>query len=1100
MKKLLNKKRSNIIIHNCNLKMKISSLFIILTFFSLQAKNSLEQKETLSLHLNNVSILQLLNKIETSTSFEFVYKIEDVDINRKVTINCSNEKLSTILLKVFKNTETAFNINDKRIYLTKKVFKKEKTTNNAKKEQQSLKGKTIDAKGQPLAGASIVVKGKAYGTISDFDGNFSINVENGDILSISYMGYIDKEIKYTGFKTIDIVLEEDTALLDEVVVIGYGSVKKEDATGSLSTIKVEEQNRGSVTKTSNLLLGKVPGLQVTMANGDPNTNGVVRIRQGASLNASNSPLVIIDGIIGESLNYLNSEDVDTITVLKDASSTAIYGARGANGVIIVTTKKGINPKDGKGVAPKISYRMDTSINKNVRTLEVYNTDSFKKEFLKRYPDLGNLLGSNSTNWQDEIYRLGISQKNTLAVKGAFPKTPYRLSLGYQDEKGTIKNSEKSLASLVLNISPSALSKHLKADITFKETSSKIPESSSPVQSAAFMDPTAPVFQDYPNNLGLGYYMFGADQNGSLPTNTNNPVASIDLATGNSKNSRTALNANLNYKVHGFEDLTFTANFGLIHNHYNRNWKVLDNSPSSWGNYGAKGIGVYAKNKSYNRSFIREYYANYNHLFNGKHRVKAMLGHTYEEHHNTWENSPVFINGSDEEFQIASSGGYENTLASYFGRLNYDFNRKYFFTFTMRADGSSRFAPETRWGYFPSGAFAWKLNEEKYFEKFSKLSNLKLRLSYGQTGQQDINNNYAYQSTYQASTDDSRYRFGDQFYTTYRPNAYVRDIQWEVTSTYNAGLDWGFADNRVYGSIDYYNRFTDKLLMEDVRIPAGANFSDTLDQNIGEMESSGLEFSIGSKLINNEDLQWSFDTNFTYNKATIKKLTTYNSSNEAFIKTGSIGSSRFAQIHKVNSTPYTFFLAKQAYDNDGTPLDGTFYNPDYDPSVSGSEEFVYDDTNDANKFNTGKSSLAPYYGGFSSALKYKDWDFGVNGHFAFGHYVFWQTASRGSNESLYDTYGLYPKNSLVNTPEWAQEHRFSDYWLHKGDYLKLDNITVGYTIDKIINSNSSLRLSVGIQNVFTITNYPGIDPEVYSGIDGSAYPRPKMYLVTMNMKF
>ena len=338
-------------------------------------------------------------------------------------------------------------------------------------------------------------------------------------------------------------------------------------------------------------------------------------------------------------------------------------------------------------------------------------------------------------------------------------------------------------------------------------------------------------------------------------------------------------------------------------------------------------------------------------------------------------------------------------------------------------------------------------------------------------------------------------------TTYRPNAFDRRIQWEVTTTYNSGLDWSFFNSRLYGTIDVYNRFTDKLLMKDVRVSAGSNFADILDQNIGKMESNGAEFSIGAMLLKRNDLQWTFSANFAYNQSTITKLTTYDGNADAtYIKTGSLGSSRYAQIHKVGDTPYTFFLAKQVYGEDGKPLDGVYYNPKYDPNVSGSVEFVNDDSNDNNKWDTGKSSLVPYYGGFSTSVKYKDWDFGMNGHFAFGQYVFWGTASRASNESLYDTYGLNPKNSIVNTPEWSQEHRFSDYWLHKGDYFKLDNITGGYTFNNIWNNSSTLRFSLGIQNVFMITKYPGIDPETYNGIDGSSYPRPRMYMFTANLKF
>ncbi|WP_175609848.1 SusC/RagA family TonB-linked outer membrane protein [Zobellia uliginosa] len=1104
MKKPLIPARKFIPFPKIDLKMKFSMLFLFCAIFGAQAKTVYGQEDKVTLNLKRETVERFIDTIESTTDFRFVYQKEDVVLNRFISHKFENEKITTVLDAVFGKSQTDYKIIENQIYLVKKqvprVVVKEVEPQLI---QHTIRGIVTDKNKVPLLGANIIEKGTTNGTQTDFDGNFTLNVSDENaILIVSYIGFSTKEIVLNGRTDITIVLEENAAGLDEVVVVGYGEVRKKDATGSIISIKPDEQNRGISTKTTDLLLGKVAGLQITMPSGNPDSSGTIRIRQGASLNASNSPLIVVDGVAGESFNQLNSDDIANITVLKDASSTAIYGSRGANGVIIVTTKRGKASYEGQAVSPSFNYRGDFSVNKNVRHLDVYNTDEFRTEFLNRYPDLGSLLGNNDTDWQDEIYRTSYTQRHTISAEGALPYTPYRVSLGYQNDNGTIKNSKKDLATLAINLNPSFFKEHLKANITFKEAYTRIPKSQSPVEQAAFMDPTAPIYATYPDNMGLGYYMFGADKNGTLPTNATNPVADVDLARGYSENYRTATNFKLDYKVHGFENLTLTANFGLTANDYYNTGKVLDNSPQTWDSYGGTGTGVNYWNDSYSRIFIQEYYANYKQILGKRHAIDFTLGHTGEKYYSRWENSPILLNNTDEEYEIGASGASERALSSYFGRFNYGFDSKYLFTFTLRADASSRFAPENRWGYFPSGALAWKLNEEAFLKNSEVISDLKLRLSYGQTGQQNIDNDYAYQTTYRSSLEDSRYRFGDTFYTTYRPNAYDRSIQWEVTSSYNLGLDWGVNNSRLYGAIELYKRLTDHLLMKDVRVPAGSNFSDTIDQNIGEMESNGIEVSLGSILVNTADFTWSLNANFAYNNSEIRKLTVYDGDPEStFIKTGSIGSSRYAQIHKIGNTPYTFFLAKQVYDEDtGKPLDGVFHNPVYDPNLPDSEPYVYDDTNDANKFDTGKSSLVPYYGGLSTSVKYKNWDFGLNGHFAFGQYVFWETASRGSDESLYDTYGLNPKNSLVNTPEWSQEHRFSDHWLHKGDYFKLDNITAGYTFTELTKNIESLRLSTGVQNVFMITSYPGIDPEVYSGIDGSSYPRPQIFMFSANLKF
>jgi iron complex outermembrane receptor protein len=434
-------------------------------------------------------------------------------------------------------------------------------------------------------------------------------------------------------------------------------------------------------------------------------------------------------------------------------------------------------------------------------------------------------------------------------------------------------------------------------------------------------------------------------------------------------------------------------------------------------------------------------------------------------------------------------------------LNYKLFNRFLLTATLRADASSRFAPETRWGLFPSAAFAWNIADEKFLENSDNVNELRFRLSYGSTGQQNINNDYAYQATYYASTSNFMYREGNEFYTTYRPSAFDRSIKWEVTKTANIGVDYGFFKNRLYGAIDLYKRYTSNLLMNSVKVAAGSNFAESIDQNIGEMSSKGMEFAIGGVPVRTKNFSWNLNFNFAWNASKIEKLTVYDGPPEkTWVKTGYTSSNRYAQYHKVGNTPYTYYLARQAYDDNGKPIE-KFYNPNYNTDIPGSQEYVADDAADANKWDTKKSSLVPYYGGISTSVKYKQWDLGSNMHYAFGQYVYWETMSSGSNNSFFDASNQYPTNTFRGwAPEWAKQHYFSDYWLFKGNYFKIDNIVLGYTFNRILKNKSSLRLGAGIQNVATITNYPGIDPEVYSGIDGSSTPKKRMYMLSLNLKF
>ena len=959
-----------------------------------------------------------------------------------------------------------------------------------------VKGVVVDDQG-PIVGATVVEQGTANGVSTDEDGAYTLTVSSGDALvEVNCLGYVALVRKASLLPQI-VTLTQDNEYLDEVVVIGYGEVRKSDLTGSVVAMKPSEINRVKANSPEDLLLGKIAGLQITQGSGSAGSTGTIRIRQGASLNASNEPLIVVDGMVGESLHSVNADDIESISVLKDASSAAIYGARGANGVIIVTTKNG--PQGNKVVAPKVSYRGDYSLNYAYQKLQVYDADEFRKEYIRRGWD-AELLGNADSDWQKAITQTAFNHRHTISLRGALPNLPYRVSLGFQDSKGAVKGNKQDMFTASLKLSPSFMDKHLLLNVGLRETYKRSPEYGGSISDAAMTDPTRPIYTDYGpatvngvsyDKKAFGFNMFGADATGGSPIATNNEVAEAlypDL--GASKNNRVSTNLQAIYKVHGLEDLSATVSFNGHYYNSKSDHLGRDNTPDTWSasmvalGKGGQGKQSWETSDSYHYNI--DYYLNYKHVFAGKHAVDATLGHSYEDDYGkSFKSASRYNDGETVENSLDSENQSELRLSSWFGRLNYVLMDRYMFTFTARADASSRFAPETRWGFFPSGAIAWKLDKEPFIKNLGFVDELKLRASYGKTGQQDIGTRYAYQASYYV-------------YPAYRPTAFDRTIQWEVTTTKNVGLDFGLFGNRLNGSVEYYDRWTDNLLMNSVMIPAGSNFSNSLDQNIGQMSSKGVEVSLNVVPISTRNMYWTIGANFAWNTARIESLTSYEDP-EAYITIGN--SSRYMRVHQVGHKPYTFYLAKQVYDENGKPLE-KWYNPSYDPNNPDSAEYVDDTPSDSSRWMKGedRSGLVPFYGGISSQFRYRHLDLGFNAHYGFGQYVFWQTMYGGCDNSFYSQYNNYPTNTVKGiVPDWKNEHYESDYWLFKGDYFKMDSIVAGYTFDKT-RLFSSLRVALGLQNVFTITKYPGLDPEVYGGMDSSSTPRPRMVMLSVNVEF
>lgn len=958
-------------------------------------------------------------------------------------------------------------------------------------ETVNVTGVVIDAiTKDEVIGASVSIKESMTGTITDVDGKFSLNAPVGSTLVISFIGYKTVERQVGADHHFKIELREDLELLDELVVIGYGQVKKGDATGSLASISPDELNKGLQIKAQDALVGKIAGVNIVPGSGAPGDGGTIRIRMGASLSANNDPLMVIDGIpvMNTSINSINPNDIATFTVLKDASATAIYGSRASNGVIIITTKKGSTD----GGKPKFNYSANFSVSDVVDYMDVLNTEEFIAEFKANSGAPDNYqLGSASTDWQKEIYRAAFGTDHNLSLTGSEFNVPYRVSLGYTKQNGVVKENSYERYNASIGLSPKFFDDHLSVDVNIKASlENNHPISSGVIGTAATFDPTRPVYEEHPNNIGLGYYTW-LNQGAPISIAPSNPVADLHLTNALDKTTRSIGNAAINYKIHGFEDLVLNANFGYDVYTIKNKENVPALAPSMYISHLKDGTELISNGKKEYRNYLIDLYANYSKDLGEKHNISAMAGYGWQRF---WDRVNETKNDRDVEgnvFLKSTHSDRELYLLSFFGRVNYSFAQKLLLTATLRADASSRFAKDNRWGYFPSVALAYRLNEERFLSNFKPLSDLKLRISYGQTGQQDIGGYYQHLSKYTASYDDSRYQFGDEWITLYRPDGYDPDIKWETTSTYNFGLDYGFLNNRIYGSVDFYTRKT-KNLLNKIYVPAGSNFSNIIDTNIGNMSSKGVELALTAIPIQNKDWEWSISGNFTWNSSKITKLNKFDS-DDTYVKTGNAGGTgKYLQIHKVGETPNTFFLLQQAYDDNGKPLDGKYIAKD--GSITSSEE-------DANKYVTGKSSREPYYFGVSTKLTYKQWDFGINGHGSLGGYVFNYQAAKNSYDGMYDVNGV-SNNIFRSTVKsgFTQERLFTDYFLEKASFFKLDNITIGYSFNKLWNTESNLRLAFIVQNVFTITSYSGLDPEIYNGIDNNIYQRPRTYMFSLNLNF
>ncbi len=962
--------------------------------------------------------------------------------------------------------------------------------------QTTVSGLVIDNNREPVIGATVLVKGTSTGTATDFEGRFTVKAPNeNSMLVISYVGCETREVAANSPELQNgIVLRENAQNLDEVVVIGYGSVKKSDATGSVIAIKPDEFNKGNRVTAQDALVGKVAGVNVVTGSGAPGSGATIRVRSGASLSASNDPLIVIDGVPVDNstiegasniIGSINPDDIETFTVLKDASATAIYGSRASNGVIVITTKKG-------GDRLAVNYSSSYSVSTTANRLDVLTADEFKA-FVPTVTGVpaNPQLGSANTDWQDEIYRAAFGTEQNISVSGKVKpiKAPFRVSLGYTNQNGIIETNNYQRLSFGGNIAPSFFDDHLTANLNLKVSyeNNKMVDNSV-VGAALRYDPTRPVMTGSPTaatDPGLGYFIW---TNGGSPMaiQTNNPVAQLELTDQNNKVVRSIGSAAIAYKVHGLEDLKLNVNLGydVLESKYNKD--VPDLAGTMYTENQKDGTGLMQRGTQNKRNLLLDAFANYDKTFGDKHTFGAMVGYGWQHFWKKYNLS--YDDPRGNELQSDTHYETEYYLLSFYGRVNYSYDDRYLITATLRSDASSRFASDNRWGIFPSVALAWRIIQEDFMKEQDVMSDLKLRLGYGITGQQDILNDYPYMTTFTISYPEASYLFGDTWYRTYRPNGYDRDIKWETTTTWNVGIDYGFLDNRIYGSIDYYKRFT-KDLLNTINVSSGTNYSSVLTTNIGKMENEGVEFAINAVPVRTKDFEWTVGFNYTWNDSKITKLNMIDTG-QNFVQTGSIsGTGKYVQVFMVGERPYTFYLCKQAYDENGKPIEGKYVQPD--GSVSSTET----------RYATGKSALPTSYLGFNTRFSYKNWDLSLSGHGSFGNYVYNYVAADQYVQSVYSDQGSF-SNILRSTRDhgFQQQQLYSDMWLEDGSFFRFDNVTLGYTFDRLWNSSSRLRLTFSVSNIATITGYSGLDPELTDGLDREVYPRPRTYTLGVNLTF
>lgn len=956
---------------------------------------------------------------------------------------------------------------------------------------RKVTGHVVDDTNEPLIGASILVVGTSTGVITDLDGNFSIVVPSGaTTLQISYVGYETMTVPIPDNNTVNVKMKSDSQVLSDVVVIGYGTTRKSDLTGSVSNVSSKDFNSGLISSPEQLINGKVSGVQIMSNSGSPTAGSTIRIRGGASLNASNDPLIVLDGVPletggisgndGNFLALINPSDIESMTILKDASSTAIYGSRASNGVIIITTKKGSTDR------MKVSFTTTNSIQTRTKLNDMLSREEFINVVNTQGSDAQKaLLGNANTDWNDKIYHNAFGTDNNLSLSGRLAKNfPIRVSLGYYNQDGLVKTDNAERITGSVSLSPSFFDDHLKLNFNVKGSRNDNRfANSNAIWNAATWNPTIPV---YSGNNTFGGYTEATDNVGQLVTGgTVNPLGALKQYKSTSRVSRLVGNFDVDYKMHFLPELKFHATLG--YDYAKGQGKIY--VPAEAAQYETTHGRDYKYGPQKNTNRLLTTYFNYNkYLDFWKSSIDATVGYDYQYWKST---SPQYSELSTlGEIQSTTAASDErHVLLSYYARLNYTFDSRYMLTATMRRDGTSRFSKDNRWGTFPSVALAWRVSEEAFLKDNAVLSNLKLRASYGVTGQQDGIGNYNYLPVYTASQSGAEAQFGNQYITTYRPEAYVSNLKWETTTAWNAGFDFGFLEDRITGSFDYYTRQT-KDLLATVASPAGTNFDKNILTNVGNVDSQGIEVSLNASPIQSKNWNWDVSFNMTWQKMKVKNLSLVEGGAATNISAGASIDGQNVQVLSEGYEPYMFYVYKQLYDAEtGKPIEGAYADLNNDGEINSGDLYRY------------KSPTPDFIFGFSTSLNYKKWTLSTSLRANVGNYVYNGMAmNTGAWETMsYNAFQLNNVHSSYLETGFQRRQHLSDYYVENGSFLKMDNLSLSYNFGRVCRW-LSLNASVMVQNVFCITKYSGVDPEVPSGMDSSFYPRPRTYSLSLGLEF
>jgi len=964
-----------------------------------------------------------------------------------------------------------------------------------------ISGKVTDASdGSPLIGVTIQEKGTTNGSITDGNGNFSLTAAPTSTLIFSYIGFAPQEISVNNRTSINVVMSMSEKSLQEVVVIGYGTVKKSDATGSVVAVSSKDFNKGAITSPQDLLVGKSPGVVITNAGGAPGSGATIRVRGGSSLNASNDPLIIIDGvpiannnIAGSSnfLSFINPNDIETFTVLKDASATAIYGSRASNGVIIITTKKG---KAGSKMS--ITYDGNTSIASAIKFVDVYSGDQMRQIALDHVSTYGveslSKLGTSNTNWQKEIFRNAVSQDHNLSLSGSYKTLPYRVSLGYTDQNGILKNTDMKRLTGSVSLDPSFLNDNLKVNINAKgmTTNNNFGDQGA-IGSAVNMDPTQPIKDGNP--LSDGYYQWS---NYGANLGTPNPVEQLMAVDNRAVVNRIISNIQLNLQIPFVPGLNANLNLATDYTKSKGHNNIPLSAPSVLTSPLSGRLSDYNSTNSNN---LLDFYLSYSKdLAKIQSKIDATAGYSWQQFKRESFSYTRGIVDDTHPYQKTDSTYRAPVilrLISFFGRVNYTLKDRYLLTLTVRDDGSSRFydgfsksPTPNQWGLFPSAALAWKIKEESFLKNVNIISNLKLRLGWGITGQQDIGSDFPAQAIYTVSSPGSYYPIGGEYIPTLRPSAYDGTIKWEQTETKNIGLDFGFLKDRITGSFDVYKRVTTNLL-NTVTIPSGSNFSNTLFTNVGSLENKGVEASLNLTPISKKDMSLTIGVNLTYNVNKILKLLITDDPKFIGVLYGDAFTGQ-KQVTRVGYPAYSYFLNKQVYDANGNPIEGLYVDlSGLGGTVNGNnlDKYIY------------HNPAPDYVLGLSARFAYKNLDISASARANIGNYVYNQVAAGASYDQLYQIGYFKNFTTFLSDTKFVKRQFTSDYFVSNASFLKLDNVSAGYKFDNIVNKLSA-RVSFTVQNLLTVTKYKGLDPEVPGGIDNNFYPRPRTFMLGLSLTY